>query len=102
MVVAQKRKIVCRAEFKGVQAHTDVPHIGANAIEAAGKTITYLTEMGQQLWEEGPFDNNFEPPTYTTIQVCMVERGTAVNIVPTFIALISIFVTHRPRIYMRF
>lgn len=84
VVTAHKGKIVCRAEFKGVAAHTGVPHIGANAIEAAGKTITYLSKMGRQFREDGPFDDNFEPPTYTTIQVCMVEGGTAVNIVPNF------------------
>ena len=84
VVTAHKGKIVCRAEFKGVEAHTGVAHIGANAIEAAGKTITYLSEMGRQFREEGPFDNSFEAPAYTTIQVCIVEGGTAVNIVPNF------------------
>ena len=84
VVKAHKGKIVCRAEFKGVEAHSGVAHIGANAIEAAGKTIAYVSEMGRRFRDEGPHDEEFEDPKYTTVQICMVNGGTAVNIVPNF------------------
>ena len=84
VVKAHKGKIVCRAEFKGVEAHSGVAHIGANAIEAAGKTIAYISEMGRKFRDEGPYDEEFEDPTYTTVQICMMNGGTAVNIVPNF------------------
>ena len=84
VVTAHKGKIVCRAEFRGKEAHTGVPHIGANAIEAAGKTIAYISNMGRQFRDEGPYDKDFEAPIYTTVQVCIVEGGIAVNTVPNF------------------
>ena len=84
VVKAHKGKIVCRAEFKGIEAHSGVAHIGANAIEAAGKTIAYISEMGRRFRDDGPHDEEFEDPKYTTVQICMVNGGTAVNIVPNF------------------
>ena len=84
VVKAHKGKIVCRAEFKGLEAHSGVAHIGANAIEAAGRTIAYVSEMGRRFRDEGPYDEEFEDPKYTTVQICMVNGGTAVNIVPNF------------------
>ena len=84
VVKAHKGKIVCRAEFRGIEAHSGVAHIGANAIEAAGKTIAYVSEMGRRFRDEGPHDEAFEDPQYTTVQICMVNGGTAVNIVPNF------------------
>ena len=82
VVKAHKGKIVCRAEFTGVEAHSGVAHIGANAIEAAGKTIAHISEMGRRFRDDGPHDEEFEDPKYTTVQICMVNGGTAVNIVP--------------------
>ena len=84
VVKAHKGKIVCRAEFTGIEAHSGVAHIGANAIEAAGKTIAHIAEMGRRFREDGPHDEAFEDPQYTTVQICMVNGGTAVNIVPNF------------------
>ena len=84
VVKAHKGKIVCRAEFKGIEAHSAVAHIGANAIEAAGKTIAHISEMGRTFRDDGPHDEEFEDPKYTTVQICMVNGGTAVNIVPNF------------------
>jgi len=84
VVKAHKGKIVCRAEFTGVEAHSGVAHIGANAIEAAGKTIAHISEVGRRYRDEGPHDAAFEDPKYTTVQICLVDGGTAVNIVPNF------------------
>ena len=84
VVKAHKGKIVCRAEFKGIEAHSGVAHIGANAIEAAGKTIAHISEIGRMFRDDGPHDEEFEEPQYTTVQICMVNGGTAVNIVPNF------------------
>ena len=84
VVKAHKGKIVCRAEFRGIEAHSGVAHIGANAIEAAGKTIAHIAEIGRKFRDDGPHDEEFEDPQYTTVQICMVNGGTAVNIVPNF------------------
>lgn len=81
-VVGQKGKIGCHVTVRGRAAHTGVPHLGANAIEAAGRAIAYLADVAARHREHGPHDRGFEEPTYTTIQHGLVAGGIAVNTVP--------------------
>lgn len=81
-VVGQKGKIGCHVTVRGRAAHTGVPHLGVNAIEAAGRAIAHLADIADRHRAEGPHDPLFEDPPYTTIQHGLVAGGIAVNTVP--------------------
>jgi acetylornithine deacetylase len=83
VVRSHKGKIGCHVEVTGVAAHTGVPHIGVNAIEAAAETIACLKRIARRLRDEGPFAPEFEAPAYTTIQHGLIHGGVAVNTVPS-------------------
>src|SRR6185437_12878986 len=79
VVRAHKGKRAHHVRARGLEAHTGVPHLGANAIEAAAEMITFLKNIGRRLRDEGPFDADFEAPAYTTIQTVLIRGGTAIN-----------------------
>jgi acetylornithine deacetylase len=81
-VVAQKGKIGCGVTVRGRAAHTGVPHLGVNAIEAAAGAIAWLAAVAARHREHGPYDLLFDEPPYTTIQQALVSGGIAVNTVP--------------------
>ena len=64
----------------GRESHSGKPHLGVNAIMAAGELIGELTRMDKELREraDGP---RFDPP-YTNVAVSMIDGGTARNITP--------------------
>lgn len=64
----------------GKESHSGKPHLGVNAIMAAGELISELTRIDRELREaaEGP---RFDPP-YTNVAVALIEGGTARNITP--------------------
>ena len=64
----------------GKESHSGKPHLGVNAIMAAGQLIGELTRMDAELRAraDGP---RFDPP-YTNIAVSMIAGGTARNITP--------------------
>jgi acetylornithine deacetylase len=82
LIVAHKGKIGGRVSVTGLAAHSGVAHIGINAVEAASEAVARLKQIGHRLKTQGPFNSGFEEPSYTTIQTCRIEGGTAVNIVP--------------------
>lgn len=82
VVVGQKGKIGCHVTVRGRAAHTGVPHLGVNAVEAAGRAIAHLCDVAAHHREHGPLDRFFEAPPYTTIQHGLVAGGIAVNTVP--------------------
>ncbi len=65
---------------RGKESHSGKPHLGVNAIMAAGQLIGELTRMDAELRAraDGP---RFDPP-YTNIAVSMIDGGTARNITP--------------------
>ncbi len=81
VIRAHKGKIGGHVKVTGLPAHTGVAHQGVNAVEAAAEAIAYLKGIQRRLRDQGPFDPQFEAPSYTTIQCGMVNGGTAVNIV---------------------
>lgn len=81
-VIGQKGKIGCHVVVRGRSAHTGVPQLGVNAIEAAAGAIAHLAGIARQHRERGPFDEDFEAPPYTTIQHGLISGGVAVNTVP--------------------
>lgn len=70
----------CLAEvvLKGREAHSAYPTFGSSAIFAAARLISSLERIAQEL--EGEQHAAFEPP-FTTINVGLVQGGTAKNVI---------------------
>jgi acetylornithine deacetylase len=69
--------------FTGVPAHSGFPHLGVNAIEAAGRAIVALTELRQALERERPPNaEHFAEVPYVTLNIARVAGGKATNVVP--------------------
>ena len=79
--VARAGKGYCLAEITvfGQEAHSALPHKGKSAIYRAARLITAIEEFGAQLAEER---NEFFSPSFTTLNVGIVQGGTAKNIIP--------------------
>src|SRR5690625_427497 len=79
LVTGHKGVNLFRTRVIGRAAHSSQPHRGAGAILAAGRLIDYLWRLGEEQRQQR--DPRFEPPS-TTVQVGLIEGGTAVNILP--------------------
>lgn len=68
---------------RGREAHSSCPHLGANAIIAAGELVTKLGQIARNLKSvpPGPAATEFDPP-YSTLNVASIGGGTALNIIP--------------------
>jgi acetylornithine deacetylase len=80
-VIAHKGSRRLRCHVHGHEAHSALPHLGVNAIEAAAAVITHINGIARNRRANGPFDPAFSP-TYTTLQTSVIAGGTASNIVP--------------------
>jgi acetylornithine deacetylase len=69
-----------RTNFRGVAAHSSATHIGVSATHAAGRFIAFLDDLLHEAQGRARPDMGFVPP-YTTIQVGVVNGGTASNII---------------------
>ncbi|PYS32506.1 MAG: hypothetical protein DMF75_11785, partial [Acidobacteria bacterium] len=71
----------CLAEITvhGREAHSAYPQLGASAIFHASRLINRIEEIAEDLKSDARAD--FDPP-YTTLNVGLIEGGTAKNIVP--------------------
>ena len=65
----------------GLDGHSSLPALGANAIMGAAKIIAFAEALQGELVERGDPHNGFEPH-YTTIDCGVIEGGTAHNIIP--------------------
>ncbi len=81
VVVAHKSVHLFRTTVRGVEAHSSQPHLGAGAILGAGRLIEAIWRIGEEARREADSSAGFEPP-WTTVQVGLIEGGTAVNILP--------------------
>lgn len=81
VIKAHKSINVFKTTITGQAAHSSQPHRGAGAIFAAARMIEKLHCLGEQKRQEGG-SGGCEPP-YTTVQVGLIEGGTAVNILPS-------------------
>lgn len=64
----------------GKESHSGKPHLGVNAIHAAGLLIAELNAINEEMKARGD-GPRFDPP-YTNIAVALVDGGTARNIIP--------------------
>ncbi|HSI41981.1 MAG TPA: acetylornithine deacetylase [Xanthobacteraceae bacterium] len=65
----------------GREAHSSMPQLGANAIFAAAEIVAELDRARAELEALGDASGRFDPPS-STVQVTVIEGGTAGNIVP--------------------
>ncbi len=72
-----------RTVVKGVPAHSSDPRLGVNSIMAAAKIVTFLESLQQDLADNADKNSPFDPP-YTTVDLGIINGGTANNIIPEF------------------
>ncbi|WP_434558976.1 acetylornithine deacetylase [Pseudomonas sp. R1-6] len=80
-VLGHKGKLAMRCHVKGAPCHSAYAPYGVNAIEQAARLIGHLGEIGAELAEPSRHDPRFDP-AYSTVQVGVIQGGTALNIVP--------------------
>lgn len=80
---AHKGHLKMRITLHGRSAHSGYPHLGANAIEPAGRVIAALTGLRREL-ETEPVPNRelFPEVPYVPLNVGTVHGGSAINVVP--------------------
>src|SRR5918999_4155930 len=72
-----------RLSFTGVPAHSGLPHLGVNAVEAAGRAITALAGLRRTLEQERPPNaEHFPEVPHATLNVARVAGGGPTNVVP--------------------
>lgn len=71
----------CLAEItvKGREAHSAYPSLGTSAVLGAARLIAQSEKIGEQLARETHADFD---PAYTTLNIGVVQGGTAKNVVP--------------------
>ena len=83
MAVADAHKSIAtfRTVVTGLEAHSALPELGANAIAAAADVASEIGRLARayEYAEEGPLDPRFTPP-YSTLHVGTIRGGTARNI----------------------
>jgi acetylornithine deacetylase len=80
---AHKGHTKLRVTLHGVSAHSGYPHLGANAIEPAGRVIVALTALRRQ-WEAevAPHRELFPEVPFVPLNLGTVHGGSAINVVP--------------------
>lgn len=86
--LAHKGKIAFRVVCRGIAAHSANPSKGVNAISVAAGMVTELDRLLAYIKENERHDARFEVP-FSTVQVGLIEGGTALNIVPEECVLTS-------------
>ena len=81
LVNAHKGIFAFETVLSGLEAHSSATHIGVSAVLHGAEFITFLASLAEEMREQGPFGDAFDPP-YTTFNIGQVNGGTAVNIIP--------------------
>jgi len=78
-----KGHLKMRITLHGKSAHSGYPHLGANAIEPAGRVIAALSGLRQELEAELTANRELFPEVpYVPLNVGTVHGGSAINVVP--------------------
>ena len=80
VVDAHKGIAVFHTHVRGVPAHSSATHIGVSATHAAARFVAFLDDLFEEYQTRARPDLGFVPP-YTTIQVGILNGGTASNII---------------------
>jgi len=81
VVNAHKGIQAFRTTVTGKEAHSSATHIGVSAIAVAAELIAELNRIADDLRRAADPKSRFDPP-YTTIQIGVIQGGTAANIIP--------------------
>jgi len=68
---------------KGVPAHSSDPRLGVNSIMVCARIVGFLESLQQELMDNAHIDSVFDPP-YTTVDLGIIQGGTAKNIIPEY------------------
>ncbi|MCZ8105067.1 MAG: acetylornithine deacetylase [Burkholderiales bacterium] len=79
VVNAQNTASVLTTEFRGVEAHSSMTHLGVSAVMFAGEFIHWLNRVQEEFAAAPRTDIEMVPP-YSTINVGIVNGGTSCNI----------------------
>lgn len=83
VVRLHKGHLKFRVTLHGKSAHSGYPHLGRNAIEAAGRVIASLTSLRLELETERPLHGEHFPEVpYVALNQGTIHGGAAVNVVP--------------------
>jgi acetylornithine deacetylase len=83
VVRMHKGHTTVRITVKGVSAHSALPHLGRNAIEAAARVLASLRGLRHRLEQAGgPNAAHFPDVPYVTLNVGTIRGGVATNVVP--------------------
>lgn len=83
VVRLHKGHLKFRVTLRGKSAHSGYPHLGKNAIEAAGRVIASLTSLRLELETERPsHGEHFPEVPYVALNQGTIHGGAAVNVVP--------------------
>lgn len=80
VIDAHKGPVRWQVDVKGRAAHSSMAHLGVNAITYAMRLIGELSRIEAEL-KISARSPRFDPP-YATLQVTLIDGGTATNIVP--------------------
>ena len=80
-VLGHKGKLAMRCHVRGAACHSAYAPYGVNAIEQAARLIGRLGDIGTTLARPSLHDKRFDP-AFSTVQVGVIQGGTALNIVP--------------------
>ena len=78
---AHKGVSIFETTVTGSPAHSSQTQSGVNAINIASDCIQFLRSKAEEFQVDGPRDERLQPP-YNTVNVGMIEGGTALNIIP--------------------
>ncbi len=81
VVTAHKGIEVMRTTVRGQAAHSSCTHLGVNAIMAAGEVIGEINRIAAEERGKADPESGFVPP-WTTVNIGLVNGGTAKNIIP--------------------
>lgn len=83
VVRMHKGHLIMRVTVHGKSAHSGSPHLGANAIEGAGRVVQALARLAGQFKQKRCDSSNFfSAVPYPVLTVARIHGGTAVNVVP--------------------
>jgi acetylornithine deacetylase len=81
-VRAHKGHLKLRLTFRGRSAHSGYPHLGVNAIEAAGRAVAALSELRAELAAETVASGaEFPEVPFVALNTGTIAGGTAINVV---------------------
>lgn len=82
VLMAHKGVNVFETTITGREAHSSQTDQGASAIAAAAELISFLNRVADEMRERGDPTKVFERDGYTSINIGLIQGGTALNIIP--------------------